>query len=128
MMTVVAGTWFVLETTGSAAKVGLISAALAGFVIEGVGLRPTNLGMGAIYLAVTVMAKSDVNKTPEVDAYRIKLKHPFEAEVQALREVLRAWTPDYGADQEEGAQFRLQGRVSRDVQPSRDQARPLRVA
>lgn len=88
-MTVVAGTWFVLETTGSAAKVGLISAALAGFVIEGVGLRPTNLGMAAIYLAVTVMAKSDVNKTPEVDAYRIKLKHPFEAEVQALREVLK---------------------------------------
>lgn len=31
-----------------------LGAALAGFVVEGVGLVPTILGMGAIYLAVTV--------------------------------------------------------------------------
>jgi hypothetical protein len=35
------------------------------------------------------MAKSEVNKTPEVDAYMIELKHPFKAEVQALRKVLK---------------------------------------
>jgi MFS family permease len=31
-----------------------LGAALAGFVVEGVGLIPTILGMGAIYLVVTV--------------------------------------------------------------------------
>jgi predicted MFS family arabinose efflux permease len=31
-----------------------LGAALAGFVVEAVGLVPTILGMGAIYLAVTV--------------------------------------------------------------------------
>ncbi len=60
MMLTVAIPWFVLETTGSAAKVGLtvaalgVGAALAGFVVEGVGLIPTIVGIGAIYLTVTV--------------------------------------------------------------------------
>jgi hypothetical protein len=40
MMTVVAGPWFVLQTTGSAAKTGLVGAALAlGLLVPILGVR-----------------------------------------------------------------------------------------
>jgi hypothetical protein len=45
--------------------------------------------LGPIAQRGEIMAKSEVNKTPEVDAYMIELKHPFKAEVQALRKVLK---------------------------------------
>jgi predicted MFS family arabinose efflux permease len=45
----------VFGTLNALAQAGIpLGAALAGFVVEGVGLVPTILGMGAIYLAVTV--------------------------------------------------------------------------
>jgi predicted MFS family arabinose efflux permease len=45
----------VFGTLNALAQAGIpVGAALAGFVVEGVGLVPTILGMGAIYLAVTV--------------------------------------------------------------------------
>jgi len=45
----------VFGTLNALAQAGIpIGAALAGFVVEGVGLVPTILGMGAIYLAVTL--------------------------------------------------------------------------
>jgi predicted MFS family arabinose efflux permease len=45
----------VFGTLNALAQAGIpLGAALAGFVVEGVGLVPTILGMGAIYLAVTL--------------------------------------------------------------------------
>jgi predicted MFS family arabinose efflux permease len=45
----------IFGTLNALAQAGIpLGAALAGFVVEGVGLIPTIVGMGAIYLAVTV--------------------------------------------------------------------------
>ena len=45
----------VFGTLNALAQAGIpLGAALAGFVVEGLGLVPTILGMGAIYLAVTL--------------------------------------------------------------------------
>ena len=51
MMTVTAGPWFVLETTGSAAKAGLVSAALVlgsvlPAVVRGALVRQMDAGRG----------------------------------------------------------------------------------
>ncbi|HEV2906592.1 MAG TPA: DUF1801 domain-containing protein [Actinomycetota bacterium] len=35
------------------------------------------------------MTKPDINKTPEVDAYMVKLQHPLKLEIQAVRELLK---------------------------------------
>ena len=62
MMAIVAGPWFVLETTGSAARTRIVSAALAiggilptfpgGPLVQKAGADSTIVGMGAIYLLV----------------------------------------------------------------------------
>jgi predicted MFS family arabinose efflux permease len=45
----------IFGTLNALAQAGIpLGAALAGFVVEGVGLVPTIIGMGAIYLAVTI--------------------------------------------------------------------------
>jgi transposase len=35
------------------------------------------------------MTKPDINKTPEVDAYMVKLQHPLKLEIQVVRELLK---------------------------------------
>jgi hypothetical protein len=35
------------------------------------------------------MTKPDINETPEVDAYMVKLQHPLKLEIQAVRELLK---------------------------------------
>jgi hypothetical protein len=60
---------------------------------------PGGLGCRAGWVAarvckeVNLMAKSDVNKTADVDAYMAKLDHPFRTEVQALREIIKGVDP-----------------------------------
>jgi hypothetical protein len=39
------------------------------------------------------MRQPDVNKTAEVDAFMAKLEHPFKAEVQAVREIIKGVNP-----------------------------------
>ena len=39
------------------------------------------------------MGKPDVNKPADVDAYMAELEHPFKAEVQALREIIKGVDP-----------------------------------
>lgn len=66
-MTAVAVPWFMLQTTGSAARTGLTGAVMAlgavlgavlaalfgGLLVEGLGLVPTLVGMGVFYLILT---------------------------------------------------------------------------
>jgi hypothetical protein len=39
------------------------------------------------------VAETDVNRTADVDAYMARLAHPFKAEVQALREIIKGVDP-----------------------------------
>jgi uncharacterized protein YdhG (YjbR/CyaY superfamily) len=39
------------------------------------------------------MGKPDASRTAEVDSYMSKLQHPFKAEVQAVREIIKGVSP-----------------------------------
>jgi hypothetical protein len=42
---------------------------------------------------VRTMKNADVNRTADVDAYMDRLEHPFKAEVQAVREIIKGVDP-----------------------------------